>query len=175
MGARPQQRHPGVSIEGAPVGSLLLQVIRAHAALATEMLAEIGVSAPQELILMKLADHGGSWPQSELVRYLGRDRSTVTNTLQAMERAGLLRRLPSSTDARASVVRLTRRGRKLDPRVREVWIDLERRTTAGLSARDKRELMAQLRGLRTALHAALAGSPARVGRPDREPPASNPT
>ena len=168
VGDRPEQRHPGVSVSGAPVGSLLLQVIRAHAALATEMLAEIGVSAPQELVLMQLAEHGGRWPQSELVRYLGRDRSTVTNTLQAMERAGLVRRLPSPSDARASIVMLTRRGRRLEPRIREVWIDLEQRTTAGLSARDKRELMTQLRGLRTALHAALAGRPTRAGRPRRE-------
>ena len=85
MGDQPEQRHPGVSVAGAPVGSLLLQVIRAHAALATEMLAEIGVSAPQELVLMQLAEHGGRWPQSELVRYLGRDFSKVSVELERRE------------------------------------------------------------------------------------------
>lgn len=63
---------------------------------------------------MQLAEHGGSWPQSELVR--------------------------------------------------EVFIELEQLTTARLSACGKRELMTQLRGLRTALHAALAGDPVRVTR-----------
>jgi DNA-binding MarR family transcriptional regulator len=160
MGRESRPRHAGVSVANAPVSSLLLQVIRAHAALGTEMLAEIGVSPPQELVLMELAEHGGSWPQAELVRYLARDRSTVTNMLQAMERAGLVRRMPSPTDARASIVVLTRKGHAVEPRARQVWMELEQRTTAGMSGRAKRDLLTQLEALRAVLHMALADDPA---------------
>ena len=64
---------------------------------------------------------------------MGRDRSTVTNTLQAMERAGLIRREPSGRDRRALVVSLSAKGRALVPRVRKTWAEIEKKTIGGLS------------------------------------------
>ena len=42
------------------------------------MLKQIDLVAPQELVLLFLQEHGRT-PQSEIVYFLGRDRSTVTN------------------------------------------------------------------------------------------------
>src|SRR5690349_12202061 len=108
-------RHVGTSIVGAPVGSLLLQVVRAHARVGTELLNEAGVAPPHEIVLLYLDAHGPV-PQTELVHYMGRDRSTVTATLQAMERAGFVTRTPSPSDKRAMIVRLTKKGRDAVPR-----------------------------------------------------------
>lgn len=149
--------HPGVTVPGAPVGSALLQAIRAHATVATDMLAQIGLSPPQELVLLWLADQGGSAPQRDLVHYLNRDRSTVTNTLQAMERAGLITRRSLPSDRRAIEVALTAKGRKLLPRVRALWLQLERRSTALIVEEDREVLLRSLAAIRDSLRSGEAG------------------
>ncbi len=148
---RSQARHIGVSIEGAPVGSLLLQAIRAHGRVGTELLNEAGVPPPHEIVVLYLHDHGPS-PQTELVHYMTRDRSTVTATLQAMERAGLVTRTPSPSDKRAMIVRLTEKGRDAVPRARAAWHELERRTTRTLTPSQQAELMTLLTAVRDALN-----------------------
>ncbi|ALJ20247.1 MarR family winged helix-turn-helix transcriptional regulator [Microbacterium sp. No. 7] len=144
-------RHVGTTIEGAPVGSLLLQVVRAHARVGTELLNEAGVASPHEIVLLYLDAHGPV-PQTELVHYMGRDRSTVTATLQAMERAELVTRTPSPSDKRAMNVRLTKKGRAAVPRALAAWHELERRTTRTLSPSQRAELMTALAAVRDALN-----------------------
>lgn len=143
--------HPGVSVDGAPVGSLLLQVVRAHARVGTELLNDAGVSSPHEIVVLHL-DANGPVTQTELVHYMGRDRSTVTATLQAMERAGLVTRWTSPTDKRAMIVELTDAGRAAVPRARAAWAELERRTTRTLSATQRRNLLGALAQVRDALN-----------------------
>lgn len=147
--ARPP--HVGVNVPDAPVGSLLLQVIRAHARVGTELLSDVGVAPPQEIVLLHLDAHG-PLPQTDLVHYLGRDRSTVTATLQAMERAGLVTRAPSREDRRAMTVQLTAKGHGTVPRAHAAWRELERRTTAHLTADRRAELLAALALVRDALN-----------------------
>lgn len=144
-------RHVGTSIDGAPVGSLLLQVIRAHARVGTELLAEAGVASPHEIVLLYL-DSQGPAAQTELVHYLGRDRSTVTATLQAMERAGLVARRPSPDDKRAMIVQLTGKGTAAVPRARAAWQELERRTTRSLTPLQQSDLLVALTAVRDALN-----------------------
>ncbi|APX34584.1 MarR family transcriptional regulator [Brachybacterium sp. P6-10-X1] len=143
--------HVGTSIEGAPIGSLLLQVIRAHARVGTELLNEAGVASPHEIVLLYLDAHG-PLPQTDLVHYMGRDRSTVTATLQAMERAGLVTRASSPSDKRAMIVQLSRKGRAAVPRAQAAWHELERRTTSALTPKQQADLMSALSAIRDALN-----------------------
>ncbi|MUL41507.1 MarR family transcriptional regulator [Streptomonospora sp. PA3] len=154
-GRRQEKPHPGIQVDEAPIGSLLLQVVRAHAALATSLLADLGLAAPQEVVLLYLQDHGRV-PQSELVRFLGRDRSTVTATLQTLERAVLVERTPSQTDRRAMDVDLTEAGRGLCPRIRAAWAELERLTFGCLDQRQRAELASALGTVRDAARAHVA-------------------
>ena len=147
--------HPGISIKEAPFSSLLLQVVRAHALLATELFQQIGIVPPQEVVLLYLDEHGPC-PQREIVRFMGRDRSTVTNTLQAMERAGLIERTPSPTDRRAMVVGLTEEGRRRIPGARAAWHRLEEVTTRGLTDAQRSALLRALTVVRDELDRALA-------------------
>lgn len=151
---READRHPGIHIDEAPVSSLLLQVVRAHALLATELLAEIGVVPPQEIVLLYLDQHGPS-PQREIVRFMGRDRSTVTHTLQALERHGLVQREASKDDRRALVVALTAKGRELVPQVRRTWAAIEATTFGGLSPEQLDALVKALGSVRAELLGAL--------------------
>src|SRR5690606_3637289 len=123
-GRRRRFRHLATHIEAAPVGSLLLQVVRAHAQLGTRLLRREGVVPPQEIVLLH-PDDQGPVSQADLFRCLGRARSTATSTLQAMERAGLTERTPSPTDRRAMVVGLTEEGRRRIPGARAAWHRLE--------------------------------------------------
>ena len=148
---RAKRPHVGTSIEGAPIGSLLLQVIRAHARVGTELLNEVGVAPPHEIVLLYLDAHGPV-PQTELVHYMGRDRSTVTATLQAMERAGLIARTSSPTDKRAMIVQLSRKGGDAVPRARAAWHELERRTTSALTLKQQADLIDALSTIRDALN-----------------------
>ncbi|MDP9825800.1 MarR family winged helix-turn-helix transcriptional regulator [Kineosporia succinea] len=143
--------HVGTSIDGAPIGSALLQALRAHARMGTELLTAAGVTPPHEIVLLYLHEHGPV-PQTDLVHYLARDRSTVTATLQAMERAGLVVRTPSPTDRRAMVVEMTPAGAEAAPRAKEAWQELERRTVANLSESRRRDLLAALETVRDTLN-----------------------
>lgn len=154
MASSRRPRHRGTTIDGAPVGSLLLQVVRAHALLGTALLREVGLTPPHEIVLLHL-DERGPQPQSEIVRYMGRDRSTVTNTLQAMERAGLVARAPSPEDGRAMVVSLTPRGRRKVPAARDAWSRLEAATTRALTAEQRGALADALTAVRDELARAL--------------------
>lgn len=148
---RSQPRHVGTTIEGAPIGSLLLQVIRAHARVGTELLSEAGVASPHEIVLLYIDTHDAV-PQTELVHYMGRDRSTVTATLQAMERAGLVTRTPSPSNKRARIVQLTKNGRDAVPRAHAAWHELERRATRSLTPSQRAGLMTALAAVRDALN-----------------------
>lgn len=143
--------HVGTTIEGAPIGSLLLQVIRAHARVGTELLNQAGVAPPHEIVLLYLDAHGPV-PQTDLVHYLGRDRSTVTATLQAMERAGLVTRVSSPADKRTMIVRLSRKGRDAVPPASAAWQELERRTTSTLTRQQQADVIAALSAIRDALN-----------------------
>jgi MarR family transcriptional regulator, lower aerobic nicotinate degradation pathway regulator len=153
----------GVEVAGAPVSSALLQLVRAHAALAVRMLAELRLVPPQELVVLYLAEHGPS-EQRELIRYLGRDRSTVTVTLQAMERAGLIVREPSDRDRRSIVLRLTTRGDELAPRVARLWRKLERTTFGNLDPAATATLIGALQEARSRI---VPLADAETGRPCR--------
>lgn len=143
-------RPVGASIDGAPLGSLLLQVIRAHRRVGVQLLNAAGVIPPQEFVLFYLAEHGQA-PQTELVQYLGRDRSTVTAILQAMERAGLVRRQSAEHDRRAMTVELTPLGRRTAPAAQKAWQELERIATGSLNATQQAALIDALTAMRDAL------------------------
>jgi DNA-binding MarR family transcriptional regulator len=147
-----------VDVPGAPIGSALLRLVRAHARLGTSLLAEIGLAPPQELILLRL-DEYGTLPQSDIVRFLNRDRSTVSSTLQAMERAGLIVRTPSPDDRRALDATITEAGHALCPAIRDAWAELELMSFGHLSVEVRATLIEALSASRDALVASALKRP----------------
>lgn len=99
--------------------SALLQVIRVRAALATRSLVGIGLVPPQELALLYLEQ--GPSPQRVLVRCLGRDRSTVTATTQAMNATDSSRRPALLRGQTGTRHRPDDAGHAVVPRVNEIW------------------------------------------------------
>ena len=84
----------------------------AHRALTAryrELLAPLGVTYPQYLVLLALWEHDGL-SVSGLGDRLQLDSGTLSPLLRRLEAAGLLRRTRSDDDERTVIVRLTRKG-----------------------------------------------------------------
>ena len=122
----------------------IFRLSRKHRAMVSDDLRPLGLYAGQELLLLQLPEDGCR-SQQALVEALGLDHSTVTKMLQRLERAGVVAREQSAEDRRVSLVRLTAEGCRARREVVGVWGELERRSTATLSERQRRDLLRLLR------------------------------
>jgi DNA-binding MarR family transcriptional regulator len=96
------------------------------------LLDELGLYRGQTPVLRALWAQDGL-TQTELTERLKRSPSTVTKTVQRLEKAGFVRRGPDDSDERISRVFLTDAGRAIQPAVEEVWTKLDRQLFAGFS------------------------------------------
>jgi DNA-binding MarR family transcriptional regulator len=97
-----------------------------------ELLDELGLYRGQTPILRALWEQDGL-TQSELTQRLKRSPSTITKTVQRLEKAGFVRRGPDDSDERISHVHLTDAGRAIRPAVEKVWERLDRQLFVGFS------------------------------------------
>jgi DNA-binding MarR family transcriptional regulator len=100
-----------------------------------ELLDELGLGRGQVFVLYALWEQDGI-TQSELTERLNRSPSTITKTVQRMEKAGFVKRCPDNRDERVSRVYLTDAGREIRPAVEEVWNRLDRQIFGGFSAQE---------------------------------------
>ena len=77
--------------------------------------------------------------QSELALRLGVKASTITVSLRALEKSGLVVRSRDSEDQRVVRVKVTRKGHEIKDQVTDAWAELERRTLEGLGKAEVRE------------------------------------
>ena len=92
---------------------------------------------------MHLWEAGPQRP-TELMRVFDTDSASMTRSVQRLERAGLVTREADPDDRRATRVRSTPAGFELRRVIEDLWADLEALTTAGMSDRQRAELLAQL-------------------------------
>jgi DNA-binding MarR family transcriptional regulator len=83
----------------------------------------------------------------------------MTNRLDRLEDAGLLRRLPDPKDRRGIVVEVTDKGRRLYEKTVDVQAKKEQFVTAALSDAEKKQLNALLRRLMLEFERAEGGPP----------------
>ncbi|MFP7364212.1 MarR family transcriptional regulator [Corynebacterium callunae] len=107
---------------------------------AFEPSGEIGLYPSQELVLMQLWDKGPQC-QADLVQLLGSDAPTMTRTLQRLESAGFIKKIPSKTDKRVTIIEATIASKAIQPQVKQAWEELEAGVTDDLSDADKRKLL----------------------------------
>jgi MarR family transcriptional regulator, organic hydroperoxide resistance regulator len=117
----------------------LAKVCRAHRGNVEELLAQVGLHAGQEMVLVELWDRDGL-RGGELASKLAVEAPTVTKTVRRLERRGLVERRKDSLDARCFRVYLTEAGRSLEERVARCWEKVEEETFAGMSAGERRDL-----------------------------------
>ncbi|MFF4247032.1 MarR family winged helix-turn-helix transcriptional regulator [Streptomyces sp. NPDC001822] len=129
---------PGAAL-GGPVSHAVSRIARLHRTTAGRLLRGIGLYPGQEFVMMHLWDNGAV-RQSDLIKAVELDPSTVTKMLQRLEQAGHVSRRPDPDDRRAVLVEATDASCGLHHAVRDAWSDLEERTLAGLGADERVEL-----------------------------------
>ena len=77
--------------------------------------------------------HGDTCNMSELAKQVHRTKSTVTALVEKLERNGYVLRIPDPEDSRGVLVRLTDKGRALEPAFEAISNGLQRLITDRLS------------------------------------------
>ncbi|MFE7043972.1 MarR family winged helix-turn-helix transcriptional regulator [Streptomyces atratus] len=124
---------------GGPVSHAVSRVARLHRFAAGKLLKGLGLYPGQEFLMMYLWD-AGAVRQSELIKAVDLDPSTVTKMLQRLEQTGHVRRCPDPDDRRAVLVEATDDSCALHADVERAWTNLEEHTLAGLDPSERKEL-----------------------------------
>lgn len=128
------------------LGYQINHLARLMAALLHDEIADHGVVPGQFAQLLALYDTDGQTP-SELARAVGIEPGTMTKTLHRMERDGLVERRRSPSDGRSVTIHLTRRGRRLEPVLKQAAHSVNERVARRLPAQQMRKLMDALDSL----------------------------
>ncbi|MFE7381151.1 MarR family winged helix-turn-helix transcriptional regulator [Streptomyces zhihengii] len=128
-----------LAARGGPVSHALSRVARLHRITAGKLLKALDLYPGQEFLMMRLWG-AGPVRQSELIKEVGLDPSTVTKMLQRLEQTGHVSRCPDASDRRAVMVEATERSCALLTDVSHAWTRLEERTLAGLDQGERQEL-----------------------------------
>jgi DNA-binding MarR family transcriptional regulator len=107
------------------------------------LLGEVGLHVGQEFTLEAL------WPdeelsQTELAARVGVQKATMTVTLRALERDGLVQRRRDPDDERVMLVSVTEQGLAKRDDVYAAWGQLEDETVGGLTAGERQTFEALL-------------------------------
>lgn len=133
---------PGIAVLHERIPFLLAQLGSYLADDFQHRLAPIGMEPRTYAVLMALAADDGQ-SQRELSERLGIHRNAMVTVIDALERRGLVKRLPHPEDRRAVAVTLTNKARRLLPTLDEQGRALEADISAPLSS-DERDALRQL-------------------------------
>ncbi|MCX4909776.1 MarR family winged helix-turn-helix transcriptional regulator [Streptomyces sp. NBC_00878] len=128
---------------GGPVSHAISRVARLHRTTAGRLLRGSGLYPGQEFVMMHLWDQGPV-RQSDLIKAVELDPSTVTKMLQRLEQAGHVTRSTDPKDRRAVLVEATEQSCGLLDEITRAWAGLEEHTLAGLSPAERTQLVALL-------------------------------
>lgn len=125
--------------------------LRCFDAIASDVAAETGHTAPVVDVLLTLAAHEGRMRMGQIAEALAVTPGGATRVVARMEQAGLVKREIPDSDRRATFAHLTAKGRRAADKVRPVRAAaVERHFHATLSDAD-------LEALRTAAEKVLRG------------------
>lgn len=129
--------------QAAELNAAIRRLGISHRSQAAAMIAELGLSIGQELLLMELASNGPR-TQAQLATAARCEPPTITAAVRKLQAAGLVVRTPSVRDARAIVVSLTPQGQELQPALSSAWQDLADQAVSQIANTDVDEVIATL-------------------------------
>lgn len=129
-----------------------------HRAKAAAALAKLNLHIGHEVVLLAL-DADGPQHQRSLAAAADVEAPTMTVMLRKLEAGGFVRRHPSPTDARATIVDLTDTGRALIPELKELYCDLADYTVAEMDEADVDRFIELMGGLGRSLRRRAAEAP----------------
>jgi MarR family transcriptional regulator, organic hydroperoxide resistance regulator len=120
--------------------SALVRAARAQRTAMGRRLASLGLHPGQDALLRLLWVEDGQ-RQTQLADALQVEPPTVTKMLQRMEASGLVTRKGDKTDGRVSLVKLTAKGKRLQPKVEAATAEVTREATRGVAAKEAAALV----------------------------------
>jgi len=102
-------------------------------------LAEIGLTARMHCVLVHALQEERT--QIQLAELGDMDKTTMVVTVDALEKAGLAERRPSSTDRRARIIAVTAQGARLAARSQEIVDGVHRDALAAIPAKEREVLL----------------------------------
>lgn len=134
-------------------------------ALGDHLQARLGISLPEQDLLKQLGAAGGELKLVELSRRIYLSKAGITKMMDRLELAGHVVRVPSETDRRVILARLTPKGQKALARSRELLVNWVEANVAGhlselqvLSLRDALETLLKAHGRREGQMQHLGGA-----------------
>ncbi|NGO78645.1 winged helix DNA-binding protein [Streptomyces sp. YC504] len=108
-------------------------------------LAEIGITARMHCVLVHAV--GAERTQAQLAEIGDMDKTTMVVTVDALEKAGLAERRPSSTDRRARIIQVTEEGAQVAEQSQRIVDSVHREALSALPDDEREVLMRALKRL----------------------------
>ncbi|MDO8359804.1 MAG: MarR family winged helix-turn-helix transcriptional regulator [Devosia sp.] len=108
--------------------------------------------AGQMPVFLALID-GSAYTQTELARTAAVEQPTMANTLQRMERDGLIARMPDPADKRSSLISLSKLGRRRAAEAMEAALEVNAVGLAPLTAAERKTFFELIHRIIAALEA----------------------
>ncbi len=124
---------------------------------AQSLFASFGVTADQYVLLSVLAEEQGL-SQRELADAICSDANTIGAMLRLLEEKGLVRRRPDQSDARARIVQISAKGRRLQKQLDACAEPLHRDLQEALGAAELTRLKQSLRKIEGVVREASEGA-----------------
>lgn len=102
--------------------------------------ADFGINPSQMQVLLCLQEDASETLASDISLRLGITRASVSDSLKALEEKGLLRRRSHSNDARASLIELTAKGKKIAKEL-DHWPGVLTESLQALEAEEQAQLL----------------------------------
>jgi MarR family transcriptional regulator, organic hydroperoxide resistance regulator len=141
-----------------PVSHAIFRVARLHRMLAGQLFRSVGLHVGQEIVMMHLWAVGPQ-RQADLIKVTDSDAAAMTRTVQRLEHAGFVRRIPAPNDKRAHLIEPTPASLALRDRVEALWAALERATVGDLDEAARNDALRSLERLESNLERAAAATP----------------
>jgi DNA-binding MarR family transcriptional regulator len=110
-----------------------------------QQLQHFGVYSGQQYLLELLWTTPDGLTVGEIAERLAVEAPSITRTVQRMARQGFVEKHPHPTDARLVIVKLTTKGKALQPVIPQVIIHVEEQMLAGFSEVERAFLMRLLK------------------------------
>lgn len=118
------------------ISNLLVQICRLRRNKSNVLLSETGIYAGQDVLLYYLSIEDGQ-TVSALVEKICIQHATISNMIDRMVIAGMIKKEKDSLDKRTSRIYLTRKGKDSYQQVARVWKEMEATATSGLTQEQK--------------------------------------
>lgn len=99
-----------------------------------------GITTPQATVLALLAEANSPLTVSRLAQLMMHEVPSISGVIDRMSEAGLVERVKERRDRRVTLVRLTRKGRKLHDSARAAAVEVSNELFGVLSGEERAEL-----------------------------------